>query len=113
MQKAGAAALLLETVPPAVSQAVVDAVEVPVIGCGAGPACHASVIVTHDALGLTPARPRFVPLLDDLQRPMVAAFSQYVSQVASRQYPAAEHQYEMPAAEISKFRSIADKQSQV
>jgi 3-methyl-2-oxobutanoate hydroxymethyltransferase len=113
MQKAGAAALLLETVPAAVGEAVVDAVEVPVIGCGAGPACHASVMVTADALGLTPARPRFVPLLDDLKQPMIAAFSQYVTQVASKQYPAAEHQYEMPPAELTKFRSIAESRSRV
>jgi 3-methyl-2-oxobutanoate hydroxymethyltransferase len=113
MEQAGAAALLLETVPPSVSQAVVNAVALPVIGCGAGPACHASVIVTHDALGLTPSRPRFVPLLQDVQQPMVAAFSQYVDQVASRQYPSADYQYEMPPAELAKFLSTAERRPRI
>jgi 3-methyl-2-oxobutanoate hydroxymethyltransferase len=103
MQDAGAAALLLEAVPPEVSEAVVRETNVPVIGCGAGPACHGSVIVTHDGIGFTPAHPRFAPLLQDLAGPMVAAFAEYVRQVSSGEYPAAEHQYEMPAEEKKKF----------
>ncbi len=105
MEDAGAAALLLEAVPPDVSQAVVAATGVPVIGCGAGPACHGSVIVTHDALGLTPRPPRFVPRLGDLAAPAIECFADYVRRVREGQYPASEHNYEMPAAERQKFLS--------
>jgi 3-methyl-2-oxobutanoate hydroxymethyltransferase len=103
MQDAGAAALLIEAVPAEVGEAVVRATNIPVIGCGAGPACHGSVVVTQDALGLTPHRPRFVPQLTDLSKPLISAFTDYVRRVSSGQYPAAEHQYEMPAEEKSKF----------
>lgn len=103
MQDAGAAALLLEAVPPEVSEAVVRETVIPVIGCGAGPACHGSVIVTHDGIGFTPTRPRFAPLLQDLGGPTVATFAEYVRQVTAGEYPAAEHQYEMPAEEKKKF----------
>lgn len=105
MQDAGAVALLLEAVPPEVSEAVVRATNVPVIGCGAGPACHGSVIVTLDALGVTPSRPRFVPTLVDLSKPLVSAFADYVRLVATGQYPADEHQYQMPVEEKAKFVS--------
>lgn len=103
MEKSGAAALLLEAIPAEVSAKVVEHTAIPVIGCGAGSACDASVVVVHDALGLTPRRPKFVPLLDDLSIQMKQSFADYVNQIESKQYPAAEHQYEMPAEERKKF----------
>ncbi|MGD1275806.1 MAG: 3-methyl-2-oxobutanoate hydroxymethyltransferase [Tepidisphaeraceae bacterium] len=101
MQRAGAAAILLEAVPPQVSAAVVEAVELPVIGCGAGPACHAQVIVTHDAIGWTAGGrvPKFVPQLGDMATPLRECFAQYVRLVSQGVYPAAEHCYEMPEKE--------------
>jgi 3-methyl-2-oxobutanoate hydroxymethyltransferase len=104
MEGAGAAAILLEAVPPEVAKAVVDKTYIPVIGCGAGPACHSSVIVTHDGLGLTPHRARFVPALADHATPLKAAFTQYVQAVAAGTYPAAEHDYVMPPAEKRLFQ---------
>src|SRR3954470_8410751 len=47
MQDAGAAAILIEAVPPEVASEVVEKTYIPVIGCGAGPSCHSSVIVTQ------------------------------------------------------------------
>ncbi len=103
MQQAGACALLLEAVPPQVSSRVVEMTSIPVIGCGAGPACHGSVLVTHDAIGLTPHRPRFVPQLADAANVLKEVYADYVKRVTSGKYPAAEHQYEMPPQEIPKF----------
>jgi len=103
MEEAGASALLLEAVPPEVAKAVVDATGIPVIGCGAGPACHGSVFVTQDALGLTPNPPRFVPHLGDLASPAVAAYSEYVRLVVTGEYPAPNQQYTMPADEKNRF----------
>ena len=104
MEAAGAAALLLEAVPPEVGRAVVDAVELPVIGCGAGPLCHGHVVVTQDAVGLGAARvPRFVPALGDLATPSRQLFAQYADAVQSGRYPAAEHQYEMQAGEAERL----------
>jgi 3-methyl-2-oxobutanoate hydroxymethyltransferase len=103
MERAGAAALLLEAVPPEVSEQVVRRTKIPVIGCGAGPACHGSVIVTHDSIGLSQHRPRFAPAIADVSVSLKDSFSAYVDQVSSKRYPAPEHQYEMPAAEKEKF----------
>ncbi len=103
MQQSGAAAVLLEAVPPEVSAEVVRQTEIPVLGCGAGPACHGYVFVTHDALGLSPHVPRFVPALGDLAQPMTAAFAEYVRLVSSGQYPEKEHCYDMPADERERF----------
>ena len=103
MQDAGAVAVLLEAVPPDVSDAVVEAVTIPVIGCGAGPACHGHVVVTHDTVRLTQRPPKFAPLLGDLATPAREAFAQYVTRVQSGAYPAAEHAYPMSDAEREKF----------
>jgi 3-methyl-2-oxobutanoate hydroxymethyltransferase len=103
MQDAGAAAILLEAVPPEIAKAVVDQTSVPIIGCGAGPACHSCVIVTQDGLGLTPQRPRFVPSLTELAAPLKDAFAAYVQSIASGAYPAPEHDYVMPPSEKQAF----------
>ncbi|HWB54499.1 MAG TPA: 3-methyl-2-oxobutanoate hydroxymethyltransferase, partial [Tepidisphaeraceae bacterium] len=95
MQNAGAAAILLEAVPPEVGKAVVNATTLPVIGCGAGPACHGSVVVVQDLLGLTPRQPRFVPTDESAKNILLQAFSKYVEDVSTGRYPAERHQYQM------------------
>jgi len=98
---------LLEAVPPEISQAVVDAVAIPVIGCGAGPGCHSHVVVTHDAIGWTAGnKPRFVPQLGDMAAPLLDCFRQYVRLITDGKYPAPEHLYEMPGEEKSAFTRL-------
>ena len=111
MQRAGAAALLIEAVPSEVGRAVVEATQIPVIGCGAGDSSHGHVFVTHDSVGLTASAPRFAPKLGDLATPAVAAFSEYVRQVGAGEYPGPEHQYGMPPDEAAKFLHEGDRRS--
>lgn len=98
---AGAAAILLEAVPPEVSEAVVQAVEVPIIGCGAGPACQAHVVVLQDLLRQTPRQPKFVPIVEGSGIAEMAR--NYVTAVESKAYPAPVHCYEMSAGERERF----------
>jgi 3-methyl-2-oxobutanoate hydroxymethyltransferase len=101
MQRAGAAMLLLEAVPPEASRAVVEAVDLPVLGCGAGPAPVAHVVVLQDLLGLTSRRPRFVPAIaEGSLRQMV---EEYARQVETAAYPAGEHCYGMAQGEAEKL----------
>jgi 3-methyl-2-oxobutanoate hydroxymethyltransferase len=103
MVAAGAAMLLLEAVPPQASEAVVAAVEVPVIGCGAGPACDGHVVVTQDMLGIGTMRPpRFVPRLAQVGKTIEEAMRRYVADVASGAYPGPEHAYSMRASKVEK-----------
>jgi 3-methyl-2-oxobutanoate hydroxymethyltransferase len=102
-ESAGAAAILLEAVPSETARQVVEAVSVPVLGCGAGPHVHGHVVVTPDLLGLTPHRPRFVPDTTDLTPTLQGIFEAWVSDVSSRNYPRPEQTYAMkaPAAGIA------------
>ena len=102
----GAAALLLEAVPPEVSEAVVAATKIPVIGCGAGPACHGAVVVTQDVLGLTPTQPRFVPKLGDLAASSIQCFEDYARLVVEQAYPQGGHNYVMPRDEADRFKTM-------
>jgi 3-methyl-2-oxobutanoate hydroxymethyltransferase len=96
MVAAGAVMLLLEAVPNEASSAVVAAVDVPVIGCGAGPACDGHVLVTQDMLGISTIRPpRFVPVLAQVGQICLKAMRQYVQDVVSGAYPGPEHLYHM------------------
>jgi 3-methyl-2-oxobutanoate hydroxymethyltransferase len=109
MEEAGAVALLIEAVPPEAANAVVQQTRLPVVGCGAGPGCHSCVIVTHDGLGLSPSRPKFVPTLAELADPLRAAFGKYVQEVSTGVYPGAEHQYSMAAGERAKLKELMDR----
>lgn len=54
LEKAGAAAIVLESIIPEVAARITAAIKIPTIGIGAGSGCDAQVLVTHDLLGLYP-----------------------------------------------------------
>lgn len=61
VESAGAFAILLELVLPAVAARITAAVQVPTIGIGSGTQCDGQVLVTHDLIGLFPwFTPKFV-----------------------------------------------------
>ncbi|WP_251975681.1 3-methyl-2-oxobutanoate hydroxymethyltransferase [Salinicola avicenniae] len=91
---AGAAVILLECVPRDLARRVRDAVEVPVIGIGAGPDVDGQILVMHDVLGLNSGYvPRFVKNFLHGQESIEAAFRAYAEAVHQRQFPAAEHTF--------------------
>lgn len=60
VEEAGAAAILLEALPPSVAQKVSSTLNIPVFGIGAGPFVHGQLLILHDLLGLYPDfRPKF------------------------------------------------------
>ena len=103
MRDAGAAMILLEAVPGEVSETIVKAVDIPVIGCGAGPACHGHVVVLQDLLGHTGRRPKLVP---DYGEPSLAAAARRCrDETENKTYPAPEHGYAMAEGEREQFLS--------
>lgn len=94
LAQAGADCLLLECVPVALADAVVAAVDVPVIGIGAGPGCDGQVLVLYDMLGITPGkRPRFSRDFLAGTAGVQAAVEAYVRAVKQGDFPAAEHSF--------------------
>jgi 3-methyl-2-oxobutanoate hydroxymethyltransferase len=85
--RAGVFAVVVEGVPEKVGAAVTDALEVPTIGIGAGPACDGQVLVLHDLLGITPRTAKFVRRYADLAGDATAAVAAFCADVRSGAFP--------------------------
>ena len=95
---AGCFALVLEGVPSEVASMVTDAVDVPVIGIGAGPDVDGQVLVYHDVLGIEDRiAPKFVRRYADLKAASVAAVSAYASDVRTKAFPGPSESYHLSA----------------
>ena len=92
LQDAGADIVLLECVPNEAAEAITQALEVPVIGIGAGPSVDGQILVLYDILDITQGRtPRFVKNFQAGNDSPLAALQAYVRAVKDRAYPEPEH----------------------
>jgi 3-methyl-2-oxobutanoate hydroxymethyltransferase len=92
LQEAGSDIVLLECVPNEVGADITAALEVPVVGIGAGPAVDGQILVLYDVLGITQGRtPRFVRNFQAEHPAPLAACEAYVRAVKDRSYPGPEH----------------------
>ena len=92
LQHAGAQMLVLECVPSILGAEIARAVDVPVIGIGAGPDVDGQVLVIYDMLGITPGEvPSFVRDFMRGQDSVAGALRAYVQAVRDRSFPAPEH----------------------
>jgi 3-methyl-2-oxobutanoate hydroxymethyltransferase len=94
LEQAGAFCIVLEAIPPDLAARITELVSVPTIGIGAGNACDGQVLVCTDLLGLSRGhQPKFAKRFADLGEQAVDAFSAYVREVRSGEFPAAAHSY--------------------
>jgi len=94
LQQAGAFALVLEKVPAELGARVAAAVEIPVIGIGAGPDVDGQILVTHDLLGLfTRFRPRFARRYLELASEIGKAVQSYCQDVRGGSFPNSSESY--------------------
>lgn len=94
LEQAGCDVMLLECVPRDLARQVTEALQIPVIGIGAGPHCDGQVLVLQDMLGITPGkRPRFIhDFLADTGT-IAAAVEAYVKAVKSGTFPSPEQSF--------------------
>jgi len=92
VQQAGAALLVVEGVPVELGRRITEALDIPVIGIGAGPHCDGQVLVIHDMLGITPGkRPKFSKDFLAGRGSVAEAIGAYAEDVRSGAFPAPEH----------------------
>jgi len=92
LEEAGCYGLVLEAIPDRVAELISRRLCIPTIGIGAGAGCDGQVLVIHDMLGMFDRfTPKFVKRYANLQGEMQRALAEYVAEVQSRSFPAAEH----------------------
>ncbi|CAB4859407.1 MAG: 3-methyl-2-oxobutanoate hydroxymethyltransferase [Actinobacteria bacterium] len=105
LQDAGCFSIVIECVPSAVTEVIVEQLSIPTIGIGAGPSTAGQVLVYHDLLGLREGRTaKFVKPYATLRDSAIRAVTTYASEVRSGEYPGPEHGYSIEPAELNSLR---------
>ena len=95
LEAAGADIVLLECIPASLGQTITEALQVPVIGIGAGAGTDGQILVTYDMLDITTGRkPRFVRNFMEGAHSNLDALQRYVRAVKQGEYPAPEHAFQ-------------------
>jgi len=107
LEKAGAFSVLLEGVPPVVSDVIRRVCKIPVLGIGAGRACDGQLLIIYDLLGLFQLfTPKFVKKYGDLAGDIKRMVGEYCKDVREGFFPAKEHEYGMPADAEATFKKM-------
>lgn len=94
LEKAGVFAIVVECVPAELGKAITEAVNVPVIGIGAGKYCDGQVLVYQDMLAMyDKMKPKFVKTYANIGEQMIEAFKAYDNEVKSGAFPTDEHSF--------------------
>ena len=95
LEAAGADIVLLECIPATLGREITAALQVPVIGIGAGPDTDGQILVVYDMLDITTGRkPRFVRNFMEGSGSNLEAVQRYVRAVKDGDYPAPEHSFQ-------------------
>ncbi|MGH8631222.1 MAG: 3-methyl-2-oxobutanoate hydroxymethyltransferase [Burkholderiales bacterium] len=94
LQQAGASLMVVELVPAPVGKALSDALDIPVMGIGAGVHCDGQILNLYDMLDIYPGKkPRFVKNFMQGAGSIQQAVANFVGQVKAGTFPGAEHSF--------------------
>lgn len=94
VEEAGAQALLLEAVPPEVTEFIAKKLTIPVYSIGAGLPCDGQLLICGDMLGQFQAfTPKFVKKYANVAEVVINAFKEYVNDVKNERFPEDKHVY--------------------
>ena len=103
IEAAGAFSLVVECVPKVVGKALRDALEIPVLGIGAGPDVDCQVLVSYDLLGMYNGfKPKFVKHFANIRQLMVDGLNQFHQESVDGTFPDEETSFNK-AVDIPKL----------
>jgi 3-methyl-2-oxobutanoate hydroxymethyltransferase len=112
LQAIGCFAIVFEAVPAGVTEAMMQRMDIPVIGIGAGAATDGQVLVWHDLLGIYGGhKPKFVKRFAELRSEMLAGVSAYAEEVRARAFPSEEYSYSIEPEELAEFHTYLEEES--
>ena len=72
---------------------MIEAIDIPTIGIGAGPDCDGQVLVVDEVIGLSEGTAPFSKTFGDVRGEMADAIEGYVDAVDGGEFPAEEHSH--------------------
>ncbi|MGL5346618.1 MAG: 3-methyl-2-oxobutanoate hydroxymethyltransferase [Peptostreptococcaceae bacterium] len=109
IQEAGARFLLLEAIPPEVTEFISKKLSIPVYSIGAGIPCDGQLTICSDMLGMFQAfTPKFVKKYTNIAEIATQAFREYVQEIKNEQFPKDEHVYHIIESE-DKFNNLFEE----
>ena len=112
IEDAGAIGLEIEAMPYEVGKAVDDAVSIFTFSIGAGSAGTCQLLNGYDLLGAFDTfKPKFAKRYANLSEVATKAFSDYIKEVQTGEFPDADHSYNMKENEIKKLKQELSKRN--
>lgn len=94
LEETGCFGIVLEKIPATLACQVTKALNIPIIGIGAGNKVDGQVLVLHDMLGITQEfSPRFLRRYHNLSAEINGAVKNYITDVKSQDFPSDREQY--------------------
>ncbi|UQZ90272.1 3-methyl-2-oxobutanoate hydroxymethyltransferase [Deltaproteobacteria bacterium Smac51] len=103
-EKAGCFAIVLECLPTALANVIHEKLSIPTISVGAGPGCTGYNLNAYDILGMFDQFvPKFVKQYRQVGQEIVDVFNSWRKDIEEKQYPLAEHSFNVGGEEIGKL----------
>ena len=105
VEKAGAFALVLESIPARLAKKITEELTIPTLGIGAGSDCDGQVLVYQDMLGMfSDFTPKFVKKYAAVGEAMREAFKAYHEDINNGSFPCEEHTYSIDSSIVDSLK---------
>ena len=113
LQEAGCFAIVFEAIPNELTDLIMEHMEIPVIGIGAGPSTDGQVLVYHDLLGDQRRRSSrsSSSATPSCARRWSTRVSAYAEEVRTRAFPGPEHAYGVAPEEMERLKEMLAKRA--
>jgi 3-methyl-2-oxobutanoate hydroxymethyltransferase len=106
LERAGAIAVVIESVPTEVAKIIYEKIRIPLLGTGVGPYNDSPMINIYDLLGFFDRTPKFAKRYGDIKNIAVMATKDFVNEVKQNKYPGPEHSYKMLDGEYESLLKL-------